>query len=172
ALPARGRADGGAGLVSEGGRDGEASRRARERARVLESHPDSRRLRVREGLPGREALSRRARVPDLRRGERGPEDAERAAPPAAMNEERPLLVALLALTFVTGIVDAVSYLGLGHVFTANMTGNVVLLGFAVAGASGLSVPRSSLSLLGFLAGAVCGGAPGRVVFQTPGAAVV
>jgi len=74
-----------------------------------------------------------------------------------VNAERQLLVALLALTFVTGIVDAVSFLGLGHVFTANMTGNVVLLGFAVAGASGLSVARSSLSLLGFLAGAVLGG---------------
>ena len=74
-----------------------------------------------------------------------------------MNAERPLLVALLTLTFVTGIVDAVSFLGLGHVFTANMTGNVVLLGFAVAGASGLSVARSSLSLLAFLGGAVLGG---------------
>jgi uncharacterized membrane protein YoaK (UPF0700 family) len=34
---------------------------------------------------------------------------------------------------VTGIVDAVCYLAFRHVFTANMTGNVVLLGFAVAG---------------------------------------
>ena len=41
-----------------------------------------------------------------------------------------LVSALLALTFVTGIVDAVSFLALGQVFTANMTGNVALLGFA------------------------------------------
>ncbi|MDX6641084.1 MAG: hypothetical protein QOF12_2095, partial [Solirubrobacteraceae bacterium] len=36
----------------------------------------------------------------------------------------PLARALLVLTFSTGLVDAVSYLGLGRVFTANMTGNV------------------------------------------------
>ena len=46
---------------------------------------------------------------------------------------------LLSMTGVTGIVDAASYLALGHVFTANMTGNVVLLGFALAGTPGLSV---------------------------------
>ena len=44
-----------------------------------------------------------------------------------------LLPALLTMTLVTGLVDAVSFLGLSrHVFTANMTGNVALLGFAVA----------------------------------------
>ena len=41
---------------------------------------------------------------------------------------------LLLLTATTGLVDAVAFLGLGHVFTANMTGNIVFLGFAVAGA--------------------------------------
>jgi uncharacterized membrane protein YoaK (UPF0700 family) len=46
-------------------------------------------------------------------------------------ESRQLVIALLALTFTTGLVDAVSLLGLGRVFTANMTGNVVLLGFAL-----------------------------------------
>ncbi len=64
---------------------------------------------------------------------------------------------LYALTAVSGIVDAVSYLGLGRVFTANMTGNVVLLGFAIAGAPGLSIPRSATALLAFLGGAVLGG---------------
>lgn len=64
---------------------------------------------------------------------------------------------LLAMTAVTGVVDAVSFLGLGRVFTANMTGNVVLLGFAFAGAGGLSVSRSSVALIAFLAGAVAGG---------------
>ena len=48
-----------------------------------------------------------------------------------------LLVTLTVMTVVSGVVDAVSYLGLGHVFTANMTGNVVLLGFAAAGAAGI-----------------------------------
>jgi uncharacterized membrane protein YoaK (UPF0700 family) len=75
------------------------------------------------------------------------------APPS----DRLLPELLLALTVVTGIVDAVSYLALGHVFTANMTGNVVLLGFAMAGAPGLSIPRSGAALAAFVAGATIGG---------------
>jgi uncharacterized membrane protein YoaK (UPF0700 family) len=64
---------------------------------------------------------------------------------------------LLAMTVSTGIVDAVSFLAMGRVFTANMTGNVVLLGFAFAGVPGLSISRSVLALLAFLLGAVIGG---------------
>jgi uncharacterized membrane protein YoaK (UPF0700 family) len=66
-------------------------------------------------------------------------------------------IILLTMTGVTGIVDAVSYLALGHVFTANMTGNVVLLGFALAGTEGLSVERSLLALFCFFLGAIAGG---------------
>ncbi len=58
---------------------------------------------------------------------------------------------------VTGVVDAVSYIALGHVFVANMTGNVVFLGFALAGAPGLSAPASIAALGAFLLGAVGGG---------------
>lgn len=65
--------------------------------------------------------------------------------------------ALLAMTVVTGLVDAVSFLSLGHVFTANMTGNIVFLAFATAHVSGLSVARSSTALLSFLIGAILGG---------------
>jgi uncharacterized membrane protein YoaK (UPF0700 family) len=68
-----------------------------------------------------------------------------------------LLGTLMVLTVVSGLVDAVSYLGLGHVFTANMTGNVVLLGFAAAGAPGFSIPASLASLGAFLVGAACAG---------------
>ena len=68
-----------------------------------------------------------------------------------------LVVTLAALTVVSGFVDAVSFLGLGHVFTANMTGNVVLIGFAVAGAPGFSLAASLCALACFLAGAVAGG---------------
>src|SRR5437763_6613816 len=75
----------------------------------------------------------------------------------AVSMRHPLVRALLVLTFTTGLVDAVSYLGLGHVFTANMTGNVVFLGFAFAGASGLSIPHSALSLFAFGLGALIGG---------------
>lgn len=64
---------------------------------------------------------------------------------------------LLALTAVTGIVDAVSILALGRVFVANMTGNVVFIGFAVAGAAGFSLAASLCGLGGFLVGAGAGG---------------
>ena len=57
-----------------------------------------------------------------------------------------LIVALAALTAVSGIVDAVSYLGLGRVFTANMTGNVLLIGFGIAGAPGFSIAASAAAL--------------------------
>jgi uncharacterized membrane protein YoaK (UPF0700 family) len=63
---------------------------------------------------------------------------------------------LFGLSAVTGIVDAVCYLAFGHVFTANMTGNVVLLGFAVARVESLSVSRSMTALAAFLVGAVLG----------------
>jgi uncharacterized membrane protein YoaK (UPF0700 family) len=68
---------------------------------------------------------------------------------------------LLLLTAVAGLIDAVTYLQLGRVFVANMTGNVVLLGFALAGAGGLSVGASLLALGAFLAGAMAGGRLGR-----------
>src|SRR5437899_10560659 len=65
--------------------------------------------------------------------------------------------ALLGMTAVTGLVDAVSFLSLGRVFTANMTGNFVLLAFATARVSGLSIARSLTALLAFLVGAILGG---------------
>jgi uncharacterized membrane protein YoaK (UPF0700 family) len=77
--------------------------------------------------------------------------------PAAGDPHGPLPPLLLALTVVTGLVDAFSYLVLGQVFVANMTGNVVLLGFALAGASGFSVSASLAALGGFALGALIGG---------------
>ena len=70
---------------------------------------------------------------------------------------RSVLGVLLALTVFSGMVDAVCYLGLGRVFTANMTGNVVVIGFAVAGAPGFSIAASLTSLGVFLIGAIAGG---------------
>jgi uncharacterized membrane protein YoaK (UPF0700 family) len=64
---------------------------------------------------------------------------------------------MLVLTFTTGINDAVGYLGLDKVFTGNMTGNVVILGMALAGGTGLPVAGPALALLGFMAGAAIGG---------------
>ena len=67
------------------------------------------------------------------------------------------LVLMLALTFATGIIDAVGYLGLDRVFTGNMTGNVVILGMALLGADELPVLGPLVALAGFIAGAVSGG---------------
>src|SRR5882672_2408415 len=69
----------------------------------------------------------------------------------------PLPALLLVLTAVTGLVDAVSYLKLGQVFVANMTGNVVFLGFAVADAGDFSVAASLVAIAAFMAGALVGG---------------
>ncbi len=74
-----------------------------------------------------------------------------------------LVVTLATLTVVGGFLDAVSYLGLGHVFTANMTGNVVLVGFAAAGAPGFSVPANLCALGCFAGGAVLGARVDRLV---------
>ena len=71
--------------------------------------------------------------------------------------EKTIAYALLAMTMVTGLVDAVSFLSLGRVFTANMTGNIVLLAFAAARVPGLSITRSLTALLAFLVGAILGG---------------
>jgi len=70
---------------------------------------------------------------------------------------RQTVAALLTLTFVTGLVDAVSYLRLGHVFVANMTGNVVFLGFSADPRSGLSAAASVIAIAGFVLGALAGG---------------
>lgn len=80
--------------------------------------------------------------------------AERAH---ASSASTAVIPSLLVATFTTGVIDAVSVLGLGRVFTANMTGNVVFLGFALAGVPGYSMARAGIALLAFLAGAVVGG---------------
>jgi uncharacterized membrane protein YoaK (UPF0700 family) len=81
------------------------------------------------------------------------------------DRQGPLPALLLCLTTVTGLVDAVSYLKLGHVFVANMTGNVVFLGFAVADAAEFSIAASLTAIAAFLAGAFAGGAIGSRVGQ-------
>lgn len=83
------------------------------------------------------------------------------ATPAAMTDRDPLVVLLTLLSLTTGIVDATSVLGLGKVFTANMTGNVVFLGFAAAGAHGFQWELYILALLTFTLGALAAGRLGR-----------
>ncbi|WP_214106137.1 DUF1275 family protein [Acrocarpospora catenulata] len=91
-------------------------------------------------------------------------------PPARRSVLRPVnghrlhLWLMMALTFSTGMVDAVGFLGLDRVFTGNMTGNVVVLGMAAAGADDFPVLGPALALAGFLAGAAYGG---RVLRPAP-----
>lgn len=81
---------------------------------------------------------------------------------------RPTVAALLALTVVTGLVDAVSYLRLGRVFVANMTGNVVFLGFTANPHSGLSPVASIVAIAGFVLGALAGGRAAHALAARPG----
>lgn len=77
----------------------------------------------------------------------------------AVIDERdgPLPAMLVALTVLAGIVDASSILRLGHVFVATMTGNLVFVGLALAGARGFALLPCLLSIGGFVAGALAGG---------------
>jgi uncharacterized membrane protein YoaK (UPF0700 family) len=79
------------------------------------------------------------------------------AQPLQQRGHGPLPYLLLALTFVTGLVDAVSFFRLDHVFVANMTGNVLFLAFAIADARDFSITASSLALASFVLGAAAGG---------------
>jgi len=73
------------------------------------------------------------------------------------NPDRLHLSLMLALTFSTGIIDAVGYLGLDRVFTGNMTGNVVILGMALTGADGLPIAGPIIALALFMVGAAIAG---------------
>jgi uncharacterized membrane protein YoaK (UPF0700 family) len=84
-----------------------------------------------------------------------------------VDDQTPLVRALIGLTVVTGLVDAISFLGLGHIFTANMTGNLVFLGFAAGGSPGISAARSMAALCAFAGGSVCGGRLTSSRQQTP-----
>jgi uncharacterized membrane protein YoaK (UPF0700 family) len=81
--------------------------------------------------------------------------------PDREGRDGPLPPMLVGLTVVTGIVDAFCYLGLGHVFVANMTGNVVFIAFALAGVAGFSLAASLVAIGSFALGALVGGRLGR-----------
>lgn len=85
-------------------------------------------------------------------------------PPSASS---PLPGLLLLLSVTTGLVDAVSVLGLGKVFTANMTGNVVFLGFAAAQTPGFRVAPYLVALATFFLGALIAGRTGQALGRRP-----
>jgi len=68
---------------------------------------------------------------------------------------------LLSMTFVSGLVDAVAFLAVGHLFVAMVTGNIMFLGFTLAGAPGHSAPELLTAVASFFAGAVVGAPPRR-----------
>jgi len=71
--------------------------------------------------------------------------------------ERFLITALLLLTFATGLADAISILGLGHVFVANMTGNVIFLGFWLAPKTNIDLTAVVVALPTFVSATILGG---------------
>ncbi len=86
---------------------------------------------------------------------------------AAKSAIAPLPWLLLLLSVTTGLVDAISVLGLGKVFTANMTGNIVFLGFAAAGTPGFRVAPYLAAIAAFLVGAVIAGRVGKGYADLP-----
>src|ERR1700723_4183066 len=95
-------------------------------------------------------------------------DARDTVIPGRPGRHGPLPALLISMALVTGLVDAFSYLVLGHVFVANMTGNVVFLGFALIGAPGFSIGASLVALLSFWLGALIGGRAGTRLGQHRG----
>jgi uncharacterized membrane protein YoaK (UPF0700 family) len=83
----------------------------------------------------------------------------------------PLPAFLLALTVVGGLLDAVSILRLGGVFVATITGNLVFLGLAAAGAKAFAVGTTALAVGGFVAGLPIGGWACRAARSHRGAAL-
>ncbi|MBJ7337363.1 MAG: DUF1275 domain-containing protein [Mycolicibacterium sp.] len=81
---------------------------------------------------------------------------------------------MMALTVVTGSLDAVGYLGLDRVFTGNMTGNVVILGMGIAADEGLPVAGPLIALIGYVLGAAVVGLTirGRTRTWTPVVTVI
>lgn len=65
-------------------------------------------------------------------------------------------VMILLLAWAAGSVDAISYLALGHVFTANMTGNTLLMGMNAGQGKGVEALRSAVALIGYLSGVAIG----------------
>ena len=81
--------------------------------------------------------------------------------PSPQSETSPLPWLLLLLSVTTGMVDAISVLGLGKVFTANMTGNIVFLGFAAVGTPGFAPLSYVVAIIAFMGGALAAGRIGK-----------
>lgn len=83
-------------------------------------------------------------------------DGNKGTIPSDSSPRRNPEVLLLLLAGTAGSMDAITFLGLGHVFPANMTGNTVLLGLAVSQADTSAALRALTALGGFVLGAAVG----------------
>jgi uncharacterized membrane protein YoaK (UPF0700 family) len=84
-------------------------------------------------------------------------DVWRTIVPKPEDKNGPLLPMLLGLTVVSGVVDAYSFLQMGHIFVANVTGDVLFVAFGIAGAKGFSALAALITLIVFFVGAFLGG---------------
>jgi uncharacterized membrane protein YoaK (UPF0700 family) len=84
-------------------------------------------------------------------------DVWRTIVPRPEDKNGPLLPMLLGLTVVSGVVDAYSFLQMGHIFVANVTGDVLFIAFGIAGAKGFSALAALITLIVFFLGAFLGG---------------
>src|SRR6202022_519569 len=115
-------------------------------------------LPVDDGAPRRELVDHPHVDGDVVRSDPAAVGARpQAMPVASPVSERLTVVSLLLLTFATGIVDAGSVLALGHVFVANMTGNIIFLGFWFVPHSGVDMTSAVVAFVSFVAGTVLGG---------------
>jgi uncharacterized membrane protein YoaK (UPF0700 family) len=71
--------------------------------------------------------------------------------------ERSTVAALLLLTLATGLADSISILVLGHVFVANMTGNVIFLGFWLAPKTSIDLTAVAVALPTFVCTTILSG---------------
>ncbi|MEU6279871.1 YoaK family protein [Streptomyces sp. NPDC047028] len=78
------------------------------------------------------------------------------AEPAAFRPDLRVIVDMTLLTVVAGAIDAITFLTLGHVFTALVTGNLLFLAFALAGGPGVPALGPAIAVAAFVAGAVVG----------------
>src|ERR1700754_790991 len=81
--------------------------------------------------------------------------------------ERFTVAALLLLTFATGLADSISILVLGHVFVANMTGNVVFFGFWLAPRTNIDLTAVAVALPTFVTAPILSGRLSRRLSDRP-----
>ena len=74
-----------------------------------------------------------------------------------LSVNRHFTLGLLILTMSTGCIDAASYLALDRVFTGNMTGNILFIGFGLVGAGSTPLLNNAVALAGFVLGSIIAG---------------